>query len=52
MSFSNEDRSVKELTREAEDLRRFAFFGVFVSTVAVLTGKLDFVLTWNGQNSG
>lgn len=44
MSLSHDDRSVKELTREAEDLRRFAFFGVSVSTVAILTGKFKVVL--------
>lgn len=36
----HDDRSVKELTREAEDLRRFAFFGVSVSTVAILTAVI------------
>ncbi|KAI6243044.1 Col-cuticle-N domain-containing protein [Aphelenchoides fujianensis] len=36
----HEDRTVKELTREAEDLRRFAFFGVSVSTVAILTAVI------------
>ncbi|KAI6193092.1 hypothetical protein M3Y96_00981400 [Aphelenchoides besseyi] len=42
-----EERSVKELTREAEDLRRFAFFGVSVSTVAVLTAVIFVPMLYN-----
>ncbi|KAI6223881.1 Col-cuticle-N domain-containing protein [Aphelenchoides besseyi] len=42
-----DERSVKELTREAEDLRRFAFFGVSVSTVAVLTAVIFVPMLYN-----
>lgn len=44
MSYSH---SEKELTREAEDLRKFAFFGVCVSTVAVLTAVIAVPMLYN-----
>lgn len=44
---TREARSMKELSAEADELRRFAFYGIAVSTIAVITAVVAVPLLYN-----